>query len=139
MLKRWLFIIESYNFSLYLFILARICSKHFDEHSFEIPLKHQLLHYNPKNFRNLKPEAVPELNLPGHDKKSKGSARSSRLSKRTRQQYVSELLKQAQAEPQEPQPSTSQQTFEEPMLVEIISARSSSLEILSNSGDNNNE
>lgn len=44
---------------------ATVCSKHFDENCFEIPLIQRLLNYCPKKARNLKPDAVPNVNLPG--------------------------------------------------------------------------
>ncbi|KAL1488469.1 hypothetical protein ABEB36_014940 [Hypothenemus hampei] len=46
---------------------ACICSEHFDETCLEIPLKHRLLNYFPKNLRLLKSEAVPTRNLPHID------------------------------------------------------------------------
>lgn len=43
---------------------AHICNKHFTENDYLRNLKHELLGYKPKNYRGLKPDAVPTLNLP---------------------------------------------------------------------------
>lgn len=43
---------------------ARICSEHFTQDSVYTPLKHTLLNYKPTSFRNLKPDAIPTINLP---------------------------------------------------------------------------
>lgn len=59
----------------------------------EISLKQRLLNYAPKNSRNLKPDAVPTLRLPGKDLRSEEShPRSERLAKRRRKNEVSEIL-----------------------------------------------
>lgn len=43
---------------------ATICSHHFADDEYFTPLKCKLLNYSPVNFRYLKREAVPTLNLP---------------------------------------------------------------------------
>lgn len=55
---------------------ARIRTLHFDEDSFFTTLKHKLLRYCPRTFRDLKPDAVPKLNLPGQQIESSGSDQS---------------------------------------------------------------
>ncbi|KAL1493908.1 hypothetical protein ABEB36_009589 [Hypothenemus hampei] len=44
---------------------AYICNKHFSENDYVRNLKHELLGYKPKNWRGLKEDAIPTLNLPG--------------------------------------------------------------------------
>uniref|UniRef100_A0A1Y1NJG2 THAP-type domain-containing protein n=1 Tax=Photinus pyralis TaxID=7054 RepID=A0A1Y1NJG2_PHOPY len=73
---------------------ARVCSKHFDESSYERNLRFELLGYTARNRRLLKPDAVPFLNLPLENSKDvKGeSARTSRINKRNRSKLVETLL-----------------------------------------------
>ncbi|CAH0556742.1 unnamed protein product [Brassicogethes aeneus] len=76
---------------------ATICSIHFEEKYFEIPLKQRLLNYSPKNARNLKAEAVPTLNLPGGSldtaQKQKSKERTLRTTKRRRRGEVEDIIK----------------------------------------------
>lgn len=43
---------------------ATICSEHFEDDCFFTPLRHSLLKYSPRSFRNLKSDAVPTRKLP---------------------------------------------------------------------------
>lgn len=42
---------------------ATICSVHFEDDCFFIPLRHSMLKYSPRSFRNLKSDAVPTKKL----------------------------------------------------------------------------
>ncbi|XP_050300162.1 THAP domain-containing protein 1-like [Anthonomus grandis grandis] len=42
---------------------ACICSEHFEQDCYEVPLRQRLLNYNPRNTRILKEDALPTLNL----------------------------------------------------------------------------
>ncbi|XP_050315855.1 THAP domain-containing protein 1 B-like [Anthonomus grandis grandis] len=73
---------------------ARICSVHFKEDCFEIPLREKLLNYTPKNAHHLKSNSVPTLHLPGSFKRSATSTnREMRMVKRKRQEQIEDLLK----------------------------------------------
>jgi hypothetical protein len=79
---------------------ASICSQHFEESCFEVPLKQRLLNYNPKNARYLKTDSVPTINvgqmkrdiIPIQLKRKRNSQRAHRLTRRRDRQEVSELL-----------------------------------------------
>ena len=43
---------------------SRICDSHFSSKQKSFKMIHSLLNYYPKTARNLKPEAVPDINLP---------------------------------------------------------------------------
>nr|CAH7759845.1 unnamed protein product [Callosobruchus chinensis] len=91
---------------------ACICSKHFDNSCFEIPLRQKLLDYTPKNSRHLKPDAIPILNLPGcHEPNSENKEeRSARLMKRSQHKTVTALLNSSTSGISEPvQQSTNYQ------------------------------
>jgi hypothetical protein len=95
---------------LFLLFLARICSIHFDDSSYEIPLRHKLLQYNPKSSRILKPDALPILHLPGFAQVSrKTSDRQIRELRRDQKKSITDLLKEPELEPQ---PSTSGENLE---------------------------
>lgn len=55
----------------------------------------QLLNYTPIKCRNLKPDAVPTLNLPGGSQVKNQEERSLRLNQRRRRTEVNEILKEA--------------------------------------------
>lgn len=77
-------------------ISATICSIHFEEGCFEVPLKQRLLNYSPKSIRNIKADAVPTLNLPGGLSdclKRKSEERSLRMAKRKHKEEVKEIMK----------------------------------------------
>lgn len=82
---------------------ASICSQHFDSECFFTPLKHQLLQYSPKGFRNLKPDAVPTLNIPKSKDLSECSARQRRRQLKERRSLVQEILVTTVLEVGEPQ------------------------------------
>lgn len=44
---------------------ATICSVHFEDDCFFTPLRHSMLKYSPRSFRNLKSDAVPTKKLLG--------------------------------------------------------------------------
>ncbi|VEN48021.1 unnamed protein product [Callosobruchus maculatus] len=89
---------------------ARICSIHFEQSSFEIPLRQRLLQYNPKNSRTLKRDARSTLHLPASSCKAiKKTERQTRCIKRDQQAIVANLLKKND----HLQPSTSRQKPEE--------------------------
>ena len=71
---------------------ATICSVHFSEECFVTPLKHTLLQYSPKNFRNLKEDAVPSLQLPSTKTLPNSQDRHERLHKRQRVNLVRSLI-----------------------------------------------
>lgn len=48
----------------FFFILARICSRHFDMNSIEKPMMEKILNMSPKRKRKLKVDAVPTKYLP---------------------------------------------------------------------------
>ena len=66
-------------------IIATICSIHFEEDCFENTFQQQMLNHTPKNFRNLKSNAIPTLHLPGKcgsQNKEADEARNQRCKKR---------------------------------------------------------
>lgn len=44
---------------------ATVCSVHFEDDCFFTPLRHSMLKYSPRSFRNLKSDAVPTKKLLG--------------------------------------------------------------------------
>nr|CAH7725046.1 unnamed protein product [Callosobruchus chinensis] len=85
---------------------ARICSIHFEQNSFEIPLRQRLLQYSPKNSRTLKCDAMPTLYLPGPSYTTiKKTERHTRFIKRDQQAIVADLLNKND----QLQPSTSRE------------------------------
>ncbi|KAL1489715.1 hypothetical protein ABEB36_013651 [Hypothenemus hampei] len=61
---------------------ARVCSIHFSEDCFEIPLRQRLLNYQTTNSRVLKFDAVPTLHLPKTPVQKEVSLRSLRMAKK---------------------------------------------------------
>ncbi|CAI6346870.1 unnamed protein product [Macrosiphum euphorbiae] len=49
---------------MYVNVIARVCSLHFDSSDYEKPMIQRMLKYSPKHQRKLKPNAVPSKNLP---------------------------------------------------------------------------
>nr|CAH7759843.1 unnamed protein product [Callosobruchus chinensis] len=98
---------------------ACICSKHFDNSCFEIPLRQKLLDYTPKNSRHLKPDAIPILNLPGcHEPNSENKEeRSARLMKRSQHKTVTALLNSSTSGISEPVQQSSANTNSDPAVV----------------------
>nr|CAH7713705.1 unnamed protein product [Callosobruchus chinensis] len=96
-----------------------ICSKHFDNSCFEIPLRQKLLDYTPKNSRHLKPDAIPILNLPGcHEPNSENKEeRSARLMKRSQHKTVTALLNSSTSGISEPVQQSSANTNSDPAVV----------------------
>lgn len=43
---------------------ARVCGRHFSAEQKSRNLRHELLNYKPSRYRDLKEDAVPDLNLP---------------------------------------------------------------------------
>lgn len=125
------------------FILARVCSIHFEADCFEISLRQRLLKYNPVNSRNLKSDAVPVLNLPHSSQKANNSERLIRLAKRTQRIMVADMLKEPIPVIQ-PQTSTSREIHEfeasidKPMLVEITGTIGNDVN-MQTSGERNDE
>lgn len=81
-------------------LLACICSVHFDEGAFIIPLKHQLVQYKSKSLRTLKPDAIPTINLP--NKVSRDSeaikCRIARSVRRQQKKIVQSLIAKAESD-----------------------------------------
>jgi len=48
---------------IYVNVIARVCSLHFDSSDYEKPLIQRMLEYSPKHQRKLKSNAVPSKNL----------------------------------------------------------------------------
>ncbi|KAL1488226.1 hypothetical protein ABEB36_015181 [Hypothenemus hampei] len=78
---------------------ACICSIHFSEDAFDIPMQQRLLGYAPKTARRLKPDAMPTLNLPNRPenvedsvKKRKREDREHRAIKRSRRAVLKDIL-----------------------------------------------
>lgn len=75
---------------------ACICSVYFDESSFEIPLKQQMLNYKPKNSRNLKADAIPIKNFPFSTRSTKHcksiDEREKRQIKRNKRKEFKEIV-----------------------------------------------
>lgn len=123
--------------SLYLCFPARICSMHFHESCFEIPLKHKMLQYSPKTSRYLKLDAVPTLHLPGSGQKYENTDRQVRLVKRSQKGIVKDLLKESSSTeqaPEEPQPGPSS-SYDE-VTINVIEITSNNKDV---SGTKNNE
>jgi len=51
---------------MYVNVIARVCSLHFDSFDYEKPMIQRMLKYSPKHQRKLKPNAVPSKNLVGY-------------------------------------------------------------------------
>lgn len=51
---------------MYVNVIARVCSLHFDSSDYEKPLIQRMFEYSPKHQRKLKPNAVPSKNLVGY-------------------------------------------------------------------------
>lgn len=45
-------------------IYATVCGRHFSNKQKSRNLQHELLNYKPRSYRDLKEDAVPDLNLP---------------------------------------------------------------------------
>ncbi|KAL1489861.1 hypothetical protein ABEB36_013790 [Hypothenemus hampei] len=74
---------------------AYICNKHFNENDYVRNLKHELLGYKPKNWRGLKEDAIPTLNLPGRVENSdNNNDRKQRAELRIKRKNQSELIAQ---------------------------------------------
>ncbi|KAJ4449460.1 hypothetical protein ANN_00859 [Periplaneta americana] len=73
---------------------ARICSLHFEESSYEVPLKQKLLNYEPKSSRNLKVDAVPTKALSQSclKRKSTDNLRLDRCEKRRRRKEIHDII-----------------------------------------------
>lgn len=77
---------------------AVVCSRHFRESDYKVNLKHTLLNYTPKNYRGLKDDAIPSLNLYQTQAASasvpstSGERRKLMYEKRQRAQLVKEIL-----------------------------------------------
>lgn len=79
---------------------ARICSLHFVNSCFEVPLQQKMLGYTPINSRHLKPDAVPTLNIhefPAEIQKRDNEERNMRSSKRRQRDEVAGMLKATKA------------------------------------------
>lgn len=79
-------------------ILACICSSHFEDSCFEMPLKYRLLSYVPaKNSRILKADALPTLHLPNKKEYSfeERDKRSRRVDSRRDRRDVHKMLEEA--------------------------------------------
>lgn len=74
---------------------ATICSQHFPEECFLTPLKHKLLQYSPKRFRDLKPDAVPTLKLHKSKDNVACSARHQRFKLKERKSLVREVMEKS--------------------------------------------
>lgn len=70
---------------------ARVCSEHFSEECFFIHLKYTLLKYKPRNFRNLKHDAIPTLNLPASEQ-TEPTDRDPRVKKYDRKVLINRIL-----------------------------------------------
>lgn len=77
---------------------ARICSIHFKKECFFENLQHKMLQYSPKNFRNLKDDAIPTLHLPNAVSNEDTSARLERYHVKQRKKMLQEML-QSSASP----------------------------------------
>ncbi|KAL1488760.1 hypothetical protein ABEB36_010800 [Hypothenemus hampei] len=77
---------------------SRVCDKHFKEIDFEKNLKHELLGYKPKNFRGLKPNAIPSQFLPSAlsnpTNSTSVSLRETRNEIRARSEFVNRILQE---------------------------------------------
>lgn len=71
---------------------ATVCSHHFTEDSLLKPLKHKLLNYSPSKFRNLKPDAVPTINLPKSKEYIRCTPREQRQKVKERKSLVNQTL-----------------------------------------------
>ncbi|KAJ4431301.1 hypothetical protein ANN_19898 [Periplaneta americana] len=73
---------------------SRICSLHFEETSYEVPLKQKLLNYEPKSSRNLKVDAVPTKALAQSclKRKSTDNLRLNRCEKRRRRKEIHDII-----------------------------------------------
>lgn len=67
--------------------------------SYNIPLKQKLLNYIPKNSRNLKPDAIPTLNLPIKKMTVTSQERSERIRERKRKAENKEIVDSLLSQP----------------------------------------
>nr|CAI5847958.1 unnamed protein product [Callosobruchus analis] len=77
----------------YCYILARICSVHFEKNCFEVPLKERLLNCEKANRRHLKPDPISTLILPKNYKRPRNASKEREGERKENKEEIDDLRK----------------------------------------------